>query len=146
MKRKMPLGGALAVLVAVTLTAPAFAGKWLEGIPLIWTPTEGMEVGVVNLAGLTGVKIQIQPFVDTRADKAKFGENQEDKVPRPVTTSGSVAEFCTQNFANTLKQYGLSVVTEGGNVVVASEILEFMVIESNVLEVAEDIGKIFMAF
>jgi uncharacterized protein (DUF2147 family) len=131
MNRKMPGRAALAVLVAVTLTATAFAGKRLDGIPLVWKPTERKGVGVVNLTGLTGVKIQIEPFVDTRADRAKFGENQEDKVPRPVTTSGSVAEFCTQNFGNTLKQYGLSVVAEGGDVVVAGEILEFMVIESN---------------
>ena len=130
MSRKMPLGATLAVLVALTLAAPAFAGNRLQGIPLVWKPTE-RNVGVVNLTGLTEVKIQIEPFVDTRADKAKFGESQEDKVPRPVTTSGSVAEFCTQHFGNTLKQFGLSVVAEGGDVVVAGEILEFMVIETN---------------
>ena len=112
------------------LSAPAFAGNRLEGIPLVWKPTE-RNVGVVNLTGLTEVKIQIEPFVDTRADKAKFGESQEDKVPRPVTTSGSVAEFCTQHFGNTLKQFGLSVVAEGGDVVVAGAVVEFMVIETN---------------
>ena len=77
------------------------------------------------------MKIQVQGFADTRSDKAKFGESQEGKVPKPVTTSGSVAEFCTENFRNALKQYGLTVVPNGGDVVVGGEILEFMVIETN---------------
>jgi hypothetical protein len=121
----------LAVLLAVCLGAPASAQKKLEGIPLVWKPSSKKSSGVVNLAGLADVKVQVEPFVDTRDNKAKFGENREDKVVRPVTTSGSVADFCTQNFKNTLKQYGLSVVPSGGNVVVKGEILEFMVIETN---------------
>jgi hypothetical protein len=36
--------------------------------------------------------------IGTGAVKTTFGENQEDKVAKPVTTSGNVAEFCTQNF------------------------------------------------
>jgi hypothetical protein len=121
----------VAVLFAVGLGVPASAQKKLEGIPLVWKPTNRKNAGVVNLAGLTDVKVQVDPFVDTREVKAKFGENQEDKVPRPVTTSGSVADFCTLNFRNVLKQYGLTVVPSGGDVVVGGEILEFLVIETN---------------
>ena len=120
-----------AVLFLMSLGGPALAQKKLEGIPLVWKPSNKKSTGVVNLAGLTDVKVQVDPFVDTRENKAKFGENQEDKTPRPVTTSGSVADFCTQNFRNTLKQYGLTVVPSGGDVIVAGEILEFMVIETN---------------
>ena len=121
----------LAAVVAVALSAPAFAGSNLEGIPLVWKPTDRKDVGVVSLVGLTEVKIQIEPFVDNRTDKAKFGESQEDKRFKPVTTSGSAAAFCATNFANTLKQYGFAIVADGGDVVVGAEILEFMVIETN---------------
>ena len=121
----------VAVLFAISLGGPALAQKKLEGIPLVWKPSNKKSAGVMDLAGLADVKVQVDPFVDTRENKTKFGENQEDKVPRPVTTSGSVADFCTQNFRNALKQYGLTVVPTGGDVVVGGEILEFMVIETN---------------
>jgi hypothetical protein len=120
-----------AVLFVMSLGGSALAQKKLEGIPLVWKPSNKKNAGVVNLAGLTDVKVQVDPFVDTRENKAKFGENQEDKTPRQVTTSGSVADFCTQNFRNVLKQYGLTVVPTGGDVVIGGEILEFMVIETN---------------
>jgi hypothetical protein len=76
------------------------------------------------------VKFRVDPFTDTRPDKTKIGENQEDKAAKMVTTSGDVAEFCTLQFANVLKQYGLTVVPEGGDVVIGGEVLEFMVIET----------------
>src|SRR3990172_2094049 len=120
----------LLAVASLLIGALDAAGK-LEGIPLVWRPTNRKDVGVVNLLGITEIKIQVEPFVDTRPDKAKFGENQEDKQPKLATTTGSVAEFCTQNFAITLRQFGLSVVPEGGEVIVGAEILEFMVTESN---------------
>jgi hypothetical protein len=133
MRSRVARGGAalVAALVMMSVAGPVVAQKTLEGIPLVWKPSNKKSAGVVSLAGLMDVKIQVDPFVDTRDNKAKFGENQEDKAPRPVTTSGSVAEFCTQNFRNVLKQYGLTVVPSGGDVVVAGEILEFMVNETN---------------
>ena len=125
------VAGLAAVLFVMSLGGSALAQKKLEGIPLVWKPSNKKNAGVVNLAGLTDVKVQVDPFVDTRENKAKFGENQEDKTPRQVTTSGSVADFCTQNFRNVLKQHGLTVVPSGGDVVIGGEILEFMVIETN---------------
>ena len=121
----------VAVLFAVGLGGPAVAQKKLEGIPLVWKPSNKKGAGVTNLSGLADVKVQVDPFVDTRENKAKFGESQEDKVPKAVTTSGNVAEFCTTNFRNLLKQYGLTIVPSGGDVVVSGDILEFMVIETN---------------
>ena len=123
----------VAVLFVVGLGGPAVAQKKLENIPLVWKPTSktGSGSGVTNLSGLMEVKIQVDPFVDTRENQAKFGENQADKAPKPVTTSGNVADFCTQNFRNALKQYGLTIVPSGGDVVVGGDILEFMVIETN---------------
>jgi hypothetical protein len=78
-------------------------------------------------------KIQIEPFMDIRADKMKCGENsenQENKVFTPVTTSGCAVGFCTQNFGNALGQFGFSVVPELDEVVFGGQILEFMVAET----------------
>lgn len=131
MRRRSLRGAMLVVVLGLGLSGPAFAQKTLEGIPLVWKPTNRKGAGVVNLGELVDVKIQVQGFVDTRDAKAKFGESQEDKVPKPVTTSGNVAEFCTENFRKALKDHGLTVVPTGGDAVVAGEILEFMVIETN---------------
>ena len=108
----------------------AWAGKPLEGIPLVWKPTN-KTAGVVNLVGITDVKFRVEPFTDSRPDKEKIAENQEDKVFKPVTTSGDVAQFCTEHFAETLRRNGLHVVPEGGDVVIGGEVMEFMVIETN---------------
>jgi hypothetical protein len=131
MPRKPFRGALLVAVLGLGLGAPASAQKTLEGIPLVWKPTNRKGAGVLNLGELVDVKIQVQGFVDTRDAKAKFGESQEDKVPKPVTTSGNVAEFCTENFRKALKDHGLTVVPTGGDAVVAGEVLEFMVIETN---------------
>src|SRR5262249_61317425 len=121
-----------AVLFTVGL-GTAVAQKKLENIPLVWKPTTkaGQGAGVTNLSGLMDVKIQVDPFVDTRENKAKFGENQEDKTPRAVTTSGNVAEFATQNFKNALNQYGLTIVQSVGSVDIGGQKLTIIVIESH---------------
>lgn len=131
MNEKMLSGSAAAILAAVTLAAPVIAANKLEGIPLVWKPTQMKDTGIVNLTGVTGVKIQIEPFLDTRADKAKFGENQQGKLSKPVTTSGSAADFCTRHFADELRRFGFSTVQDQGDVVLGGEILEFMVVEAN---------------
>jgi hypothetical protein len=132
MSRRSLRGAVLVAVLGLGLSAPALAQKTLEGVPLVWKPTNRKDSGgVVNLSELVNVKIQVQGFADTRSDKAKFGESREGKAPKPVTTAGNVAEFCTENFRNALKQYGLTVVPTGGDVVVGGEILEFMVIETN---------------
>jgi hypothetical protein len=122
---------AVSILLLLFMPSLALAGKPLDGIPLVWKPTNRKDTGVLNLAGLTNVKFQVDPFTDTRSDKTRIGENQEDKTAKMVTTSGNVAEFCTQQFSNMLKQYGLTVVPEGGDVVIGGQVLEFMVIETN---------------
>ena len=122
---------AVAIVLLALLPSLALAGKPLDGIPLVWKPTNRKDTGVLNLAGLTNVTFRVEPFTDTRSDKTKIGENQEDKTAKMVTTSGNVGEFCAQQFSNVLKQYGLTVVPEGGDVVIGGEVLEFMVIETN---------------
>ncbi|HEY7141162.1 MAG TPA: hypothetical protein VIE44_13745 [Methylomirabilota bacterium] len=133
MTGSMPRGVAIviAVMFAIGLAGPALAQKKLEGIPLVWKPSNKKSSGTMDLAGLADVKVQVDPFVDTRDNKAKIGENQEDQPYKPVTTSGSVADFCTQNFRSIMKLYGITVVPSGGDVVVGGEVLEFMVIETS---------------
>jgi hypothetical protein len=131
MSYRIPLRTTLAVLVVAMLAPHALAGKSLVGIPLIWKPTATTGAGVIDLTGLTDVKIRIEPFVDNRADKAKFGENREDKVSKSVTTPDSAADFTARNLTNTLRQLGFSIVAEGGDVILAGEILEFMVTETD---------------
>jgi hypothetical protein len=108
-----------------------WAGKPLENIRLVWKPTNRKDTGVLNLVGMTSLKFRVEPFVDSRPDTKKIGENQEDKLPKSVTTSSNVAAFCREHFSEMLRQYGLSVVAEGGDVLISGEVLEFMVIETN---------------
>jgi hypothetical protein len=131
MREKLKHRTVVSVVLLALLPSLALAGKPLHDIPLVWKPTNRKDTGVLNLAGLTNVKFRVDPFTDTRSDKTRIGENQEDKTAKRVTTSGNVAEFCTQQFSNMLKQYGLTVVPEGGDVVIGGEVLEFMVIETN---------------
>jgi len=131
MHRTRPFRRVLLASFILVLGLRVLAADKLIGIPLVWKPTDTKGGGVINLTGLTDVKIRIDPFTDTRTDLAKFGENQEDKTPKPVTTSGSVAEFCTQNVQKLLKQFGFSVVPDGGDFALSGEVVEFMVIETN---------------
>src|SRR6187397_1397421 len=131
MREKLRRRTAVSILLLLLLPSLAFAGKPLDGIPLVWKPTNRKDTGVLNLAGLTNVTFRVEPFTDARSDKTKIGENQEDKTTKLVTTSGNVGEFCAQQFSNVLRQYGLTVVPEGGDVVIGGEVLEFMVIETN---------------
>ena len=131
MREKLKHRTVVSVLLLALLPSMVLAGKPLDGIPLVWKPTNRKDTGVLNLAGIANVKFRVEPFTDTRSDKTRIGVNQEDKTAKMVTTSGNVAEFCTQQFSNMLKQYGLTVVPEGGDVVIGGEVLEFMVIETN---------------
>jgi Uncharacterized lipoprotein len=123
-------GMILAMVTAVAMPALA-AKKLLVGIPLLWKPTEAKNAGVVNLTGVSEVKVQVAKFTDTRPDPTKIGENTEDSPARPVTTNDDVAAFISTNVTDTLRSYGFKLVPDGGDVIVRGEVLEFMVRESN---------------
>lgn len=121
-----------AVLLAVSaLASTALAAKLLQGLPLLWKPSEVKGGAVVDLSGITNVKIKVEPQVDVRPDKAKFGESREEPPPRPVTTSGNVAAFCTEHLTETLRQFGYSITAEQADYVLEGEVTEFMVIETD---------------
>jgi hypothetical protein len=130
--RRSTLGVGLALAIVFCATDLAFAAKkLLTDIPLVWKPTDTKGAGVVNLLGIETVKVKVKPFTDSRPDKAKFGENTEDDEAKPVTTSGSVAEFCAKNLAGVFRSYGISMVEEGADYILGGDVLEFMVSETN---------------
>ena len=112
--------------------ATANAADKLEGIRLAWKPTSPMSARApVDLKGLEGIKLQIDPFADKREDPAFIGRNM-NKVPlRKVTTNEDVARFVTYRVKSLMSGLGLEVVESGGDVILKGEIRKFFVEETN---------------
>jgi hypothetical protein len=119
--------------LAVFATCMAFgafttteAADKLENIPLEWKPTSPMsERAPVDLKGLEGIKLQIDPFTDKREDPALIGRNTS-KVPlRKVTTNEDVARFVTYRVKSLMSGLGLKVVESGGDVILKGEVRQF---------------------
>lgn len=110
----------------------ANAADKLEGIPLVFKPTSPMsERTPVDLKGLEGIKLQIDPFADNREDPAFIGRNM-NKVPlRKVTTKEDVARFVTYQLKSLMSGLGLNVVESGGDVVLKGEVKKFFTEETN---------------
>jgi hypothetical protein len=108
------------------------AADKLEGISLAWMPTSPMsERAPVDLKGLEGFKLQIDPFSDKRQDPAFIGRNT-NKIPfRKVTTNEDVARFVTYQVKLLMSGLGLKVVESGGEVILNGEIRNFFVEEGN---------------
>lgn len=108
--------------------ATADAADKLESIPLEWKPTSPMsERAPVDLKGLEGIKLQIDPFTDNREDPAYIGRNT-NKVPvRRVTSNEDVARFVTYQVKSLMSALGLKVVESGGDVIMKGEIKKFFV-------------------
>lgn len=104
----------------------------LEGIPLVWRPTTSTaSVGAGDLTNLAGVKVQVNPLADSRAEKALIGQNVEKDVARKVTTPDDVAAFVTSHMKSLIRQAGYTVVDSGGTVILNGDVTEFFVTESN---------------
>jgi hypothetical protein len=108
------------------------AADKLEGIPLVLKPTSPMSERLpLDVKGLEGIKLQIDPFTDTREDPAFIGRNT-NKVPlRKVTTNEDVARFVTYQVKSLMSGLGLKVVESGGDVILKGEIKKFFVEETN---------------
>ena len=126
-----------ALIAGLTLScAAAWAGdKGMTGVPLEWTPTSTLaeSMGPLNLLPLSGAKIWIRPFTDTRADKTVVGENQEKSVPRAITTKDDVAAFLGEHMTALYKEAGLPMAAkaEEATVVVSVEVLRCKVKEKD---------------
>lgn len=127
-----PVLAILATCFALAVFTTAIAADKLENIPLQWAPTSPMsERDPVDLKGLDGVKLQVEPFTDAREDPALIGRNTNQVPLRKVTTNEDVARFVTYRSKLLLSGLGLDVVESGGTVVMKGEVRKFFVEEAN---------------
>ena len=126
------------LLVAALSTTCAFAwagDKGMTGVPLEWKPTSTLaeSMGPLNLLPLSAAKIWIEPFTDTRADKAVIGENQEKSVPRTISTKDDVAAFLGGHMTALYKEAGLPMAANAqeATAVVSVEVLRCKVTEKD---------------
>lgn len=116
-----------AAIAGNTLAADA-----LENIPLQFTPTSPMsERPAVDLKGLDGVKLEVEPFTDSREDPAAIGRNTNRVPLRKVTTKDDVPRFVTYQVKSLLAGLGLSVVESGGTAQMKGEVKRFWVEEGS---------------
>ena len=118
-------------LAGIGAIAPASAADRLENIPLVWSPTTTMaERGPLDLKGLEGASLQVDPFIDNRDDKELIGQNR-DKVPdRKVTTQEDVARFVTYQMKRLMAAQGVPIVESGGAVVMKGWVKRFFADET----------------
>jgi len=123
--------------LALFVTCMAFcnlasAADKLENIPLVWKPTSPMaERSPVDLKGLEGIKLQVEPFTDKREDRGFIGRNM-NKVPlRKVTTKENVARFVNYHVKLLLSELGLDVVESDGEVILKVDVKRFFAEETN---------------
>ncbi len=113
-------------LAGISAIAPAVAADKLENIPLIWKPTSPMsERTALDMTGLDGAKLQIDAFVDNRADKSLLGLNKSKIPNRKVTTQEDVARFVTYQMKRLMSAQGVPIVESGGTVVLKGSIKRF---------------------
>jgi hypothetical protein len=82
MREKLRRRTAVSILLLLLLPSLALAGKPLDGIPLVWKPTNRKDTGVLNLAGLTNVKFRVDPFTDTRPTRRRLGRTRKTRPRR----------------------------------------------------------------
>lgn len=126
---------ALIAGLAATCAFAVAGNKDMKGVPLEWTPTSTLaeSMGPLNLLPLAGAKVWIQPFTDTRPDKALVGENQERSVALTITTKDDVAAFLGEHMTALYREAGLPMAAkpEEATVVVSVEVLRCKVTEKD---------------
>jgi hypothetical protein len=119
-------------LAGIGAVAPASAADKLENIPLVWSPTTTMaERGPLDLKGLEGASLQIDPFIDNRDDKAYIGVNKAKIPNRKVTAKEDVARFVTYQMETLMAAQGVPIVETGGTVVMKGWIKRFFAEEAS---------------
>ena len=120
------IGLALASLsLAVALTASSKT-TLLEHIPLEWRPTSDLRLGTVQMTAAT---VTIAPFIDARDNKETVGENREDDIPKPVSTTDDVGAFVSTHVRELFDQAGVHTVDSGGAFTLKGEVKKFFVRE-----------------
>ena len=114
-------------LLSVALTASAKT-QLLEHIPLQWRPTSDLRLGSTPMPAST---VTIAPFTDGRDNKEVIGENQEEKLPKPVTTRDDVGIFVSSHIRRLLDQAGVKTVDGNGEVTIKGEVKKFFAREES---------------
>ncbi|HEX4984765.1 MAG TPA: hypothetical protein VFV71_01710 [Burkholderiales bacterium] len=121
------LGAACAVLAG-----PAAHADKLENIPLEWKPTSPLsERAPVDVKGLEGIRIQVEPFTDKREDRELIGRNVNKAPIRKVTTNEDVPRFVTYHTKSLLSAMGLNIVESGGDYLVKGEVKKYFAEEAS---------------
>jgi hypothetical protein len=128
---------AIALVIAACAATPGDKGSAtqhkrdrLEGVPLVWKPTnQPGSLNVTEFAGTAEVKAQLDPIADTRQNPGLLGENRERNTPRKVTTPDNVAAFVTDKFRMLIYQSGIDVVNSGATVIIRPDLRSFYVDE-----------------
>lgn len=132
MSNRLTIALSLFVTVLGIGMGTAVAADRLENIPLVWKPTSTMaERGPLDLKGLEGAKLQIDPFADNRENPGFIGQNR-DKVPtRKVSTQEDVARFVTYQTKTLMSAQGVPIVESGGTVIMKGWVKRFFADETN---------------
>jgi hypothetical protein len=118
-------------LTALALALTLGASK-LNSVPLRFTPTDSVAAAVNQAARVfRGRKVEVEPFTDVREDKGLIGRNSEDDRPKDVTTREDVGGFCAARLHDLLRQAGVEVVAQGGDLVISGDVSRFMVEETD---------------
>lgn len=119
------------LFIGLTAGTPVRAADRLENIPLVWKPTSTMaQRGPLDLSGLEGAKLQVDPFIDNRENPGFIGQNR-DKVPtRKVTTQEDVARFVTYQVKTLMSTQGVPIVESGGTVIMKGWVKRFFADET----------------
>lgn len=114
----------------IMLTLCGCASQLHTNVPLIWKPTNDVySLSTDNVAPLYARKIQIAPFTDSREIKNEIGKCIEDGANKPVTTNENIAAWSKDRFRDILKQYGINLVENDGDVILRVEIMRLYVTE-----------------
>jgi hypothetical protein len=119
-----------------------YAGSSLLNIPLLWKPTETISArDAIDLTAFQNASFTIKPFNDMRKKPSEIGKNVEKKTPARVlfvTTGENVAAWLTDRFGKILSEFDISVVKDGGTLLLEADIVKFFVTEESVYKA--DIG------
>jgi hypothetical protein len=122
----------LAGCIAAGMVAAASAADKLENIPLVWKPTGPITARApIDLKGLEGIKLQVEPFTDGRENPSLIGLNQSRDPVRKVSTGDDVPRFVTYQTKLLMSRLGLDVVESNGAAILKGEVRKFFVSETN---------------
>jgi hypothetical protein len=80
---------------------------------------------------MTAATVTIAPFTDGRDNKEVIGENREDDIPKPVTTTDDVGACVSTNIRRLVDQAGVRTVDSNGEVMIKGEVRKFFVREES---------------